>query len=196
MDEPIRIRDVTVLAQEYGVLARTVFDQKRRDGTWQTLTRETYDRGNGAAILLHDPARGLVLLTRQFRYPAYVNGHPAPMLEVVAGMLDDDSPEAAIRREAEEEAGCTITAPRHLFDAFMSPGALTERLSLFVASYDSASRGAGGGLASEGEDIAVLELPLTDALDMVTRGEIVDAKTIMLLQWARLNGLPDAGADR
>ncbi len=196
MDEPIRIRDVTVLAQEYGVLARTVFDQRRRDGTWQTLTRETYDRGNGAAILLHDPARGLVLLTRQFRYPAYSNGHPAPMLEVVAGMLDDDSPEAAIRREAEEEAGCAITAPRHLFDAFMSPGALTERLSLFVASYDSASRGAGGGLASEGEDIAVLELPLTDALDMITRGEIVDAKTIMLLQWARLNGLPDAGADR
>ena len=192
MDDPVRIRDVTVLSDDHYVLRRTVFDLKRRDGSWQTMSRETYDRGNGAAILLHDPGRGLVLLTRQFRYPAYVNGHPAPMIEVVAGLLDDRSPQEAIRREAEEEAGCRIEAATHLFDAYMSPGAVTERLSFFVAAYDSSRRGAGGGLAGEGEDIEILEMRLDDALAMIGAGEIVDAKTIMLLQWAKLHGLPGA----
>ena len=192
MDDPVRIRDVTVLSDDHYVLRRTVFDLKRRDGSWQTMSRETYDRGNGAAILLHDPGRGLVLLTRQFRYPAYVNGHPAPMIEVVAGLLDDRSPQEAIRREAEEEAGCSIAAATHLFDAYMRPGAVTERLSFFVAAYDSSRRGAGGGLAGEGEDIEILEMRLDDALAMIGAGEIVDAKTIMLLQWAKLHGLPGA----
>jgi nudix-type nucleoside diphosphatase (YffH/AdpP family) len=115
------------------------------------------------------------------------------MIEVVAGLLDDRSPQEAIRREAEEEAGCSIEAATHLFDAYMSPGAVTERLSFFVAAYDSAKRGPGGGLAGEGEDIEILELPLDAALAMIVAGEIVDAKTIMLLQWAGLHGLPGPG---
>jgi nudix-type nucleoside diphosphatase (YffH/AdpP family) len=189
MDERVRVREVRVLSDDWYVLRRTTFDHRRRDGTWQTLDRETYDRGNGAAILLHDPSRGVVLLTRQFRYPAYVNGHPEPLVEVVAGLLDERSPEEAIRQEAEEEAGCRIAAPRRVFEAFMSPGSVMERLVFFVAEYSAADRAAGGGLAAEGEDIEVLEPTLDEALAMVARGEIVDAKTIMLLQHVKLHGL-------
>ena len=189
MDERVRVREVRVLSDDWYVLRRTTFDHRRRDGTWQTLDRETYDRGNGAAILLHDPSRGVVLLTRQFRYPAYVNGHPEPLVEVVAGLLDERSPEEAIRQEAEEEAGCRIAAPRRVFEAFMSPGSVLERLVFFVAEYSAADRAAGGGLAAEGEDIEVLEPTLDEALAMVARGEIVDAKTIMLLQHVKLHGL-------
>jgi nudix-type nucleoside diphosphatase (YffH/AdpP family) len=189
MDERVRVREVRVLSDDWYVLRRTTFDHRRCDGTWQTLDRETYDRGNGAAILLHDPSRGVVLLTRQFRYPAYVNGHPEPLVEVVAGLLDERSPEEAIRQEAEEEAGCRIAAPRRVFEAFMSPGSVMERLVFFVAEYSAADRAAGGGLAAEGEDIEVLEPTLDEALAMVARGEIVDAKTIMLLQHVKLHGL-------
>ncbi len=192
MKDRIRLREVRVLSDDCYVLRKTTFDYRRRDGSWQTLSRETYDRGNGAAILLYDPRRGTVLLTRQFRYPAFVNGHPEPLIEAVAGLLDERSPEEAIRREAEEEAGCRIVAPRRVFEAFMSPGAVTERLVFFVAEYSAADRVAdGGGLAAEGEDIEVLELPLEEALAMIGRGEIMDAKTIMLLQYAKLSGLLD-----
>jgi nudix-type nucleoside diphosphatase (YffH/AdpP family) len=131
-----------------------------------------------------------VLLTRQFRYPAYVNGHPEPLIEACAGLLDERSPEDAIRHEAEEEAGCRIAAPRRVFEAFMSPGSVTERLVFFVAEYSATDRvSAGGGIVAEGEDIEVLELTLNAALAMVERGEIVDGKTIMLLQYAKLHGL-------
>ncbi len=131
-----------------------------------------------------------MLLTRQFRYPAYVNGHPEPLIEAVAGLLDARDPEAAIRQEAEEEAGCRIRQPRRIFDAFMSPGSVTERLVFFVAEYDAADRvAAGGGLVEEGEDIEVLEPSLDEAIAMVARGDIVDAKTIMLLQYAKLHAL-------
>jgi nudix-type nucleoside diphosphatase (YffH/AdpP family) len=190
MAERVRVREVRVLSDDWYLLKKTTLDYRRRDGSWQTFNRETYDRGNGAAILLYDPARGTVLLIRQFRYPAFVNGHPDPLVEVPAGLLDELSPEEAIRREAEEEAGCHVAQPRRVFDAFMSPGSVTERLAFFVAEYSAATRIAdGGGLAAEGEDIEVLERSLDEALAMVTRGEIVDGKTILLLQYAKLNGL-------
>jgi len=190
MAERVRVREVRVLSDDWYLLKKTILDYQRRDGSWQTLSRETYDRGNGAAILLYDPARGTVLLVRQFRYPAFVNGHPEPLIEVAAGLLDELSPEEAIRREAEEEAGCRVAQPRRVFEAFMSPGSVTERLVFFVAEYSAATRvNQGGGLVSEGEDIEVLERTLDEALAMVSRGEIVDGKTILLLQYAKLNGL-------
>jgi nudix-type nucleoside diphosphatase (YffH/AdpP family) len=190
MQDRIRVRDVRVLSDDWYVLRKTTFDYQRRDGTWQTLSRETYDRGNGAVVLPYDPDRGTVLLTRQFRYPAYVNGHPQPLIEAIAGLLDDRSPEDAIRNEAEEEAGCRIAQPRRLFEAFMSPGSVTERLVFFVAEYSAADRlAAGGGVIAEGEDIEVLEPTLDAALAMVANGEIADGKTIMLLQYAKLHRL-------
>ena len=191
-DEPerIRVRDVQLLSDRHYVLRSTRFDYRRRDGSWQSLTRETYDHGNGAVILPYDPARGTVLLVRQFRYPAYVNGHPEPMIEAIAGLLDENEPLVAISHEAEEEAGFRIKAPRRVFDAYMSPGAVTERLTFFVAEYGPGDRiGVGGGLADEGEDIEVLEPGFEEALRMIRDGRIVDAKTIMLLQYVRLAGL-------
>jgi nudix-type nucleoside diphosphatase (YffH/AdpP family) len=186
----VRVREVRVLSDDWYVLRKTTFDYRRRDGTWQTLARETYDRGNCAVILPYDPRRGTVLLTRQFRYPAYVNGHAEPLVEAVAGLLDERSPEEAIRHEAEEEAGCRVAEPRRVFEAFMSPGSVTERLVFFVAEYSAADRVTdGGGVVAEGEDIEVLEPTLDEALAMVGDGRIVDAKTIMLLQYAKLQGL-------
>lgn len=184
------VRDVELTSAGWHVLRRTTFDYQRRDGTWTTEQRETYDRGNGATVLAYDLLRGTVLLTRQFRYPAYVNGHPDGMLiETAAGLLDADDPETAIRREASEELGVTLGHLTPVFDAYMSPGSVTELVHFYAASYTVADRAsAGGGLASEGEDIEVLELPLTEALAMTRDGRIVDGKTILLLQWAVING--------
>ncbi|MFI0975556.1 NUDIX domain-containing protein [Streptomyces sp. NPDC021093] len=186
----IRIRDVEVLACDWYVLRKTTFDHRRSDGSWSREQRETYDRGDGATILLYDPARATVLLTRQFRLPAYVNGHPDGMLvEAAAGLLDGHSPEEAIRREAAEETGHTVGTPERVFEAFMSPGSVTERLHFFAAPYGpSTATSAGGGVAAEGEDITVVELPFREALHHVRTGGIADAKTIMLLQWAALDG--------
>jgi nudix-type nucleoside diphosphatase (YffH/AdpP family) len=185
------IRDVTLTSAGWHVLRRTTFDYRRRDGRWVTQQRETYDRGNGAVILAYNPDRRTVLLTRQFRYPAYVNGHPDGMLiEAAAGLLDDDDPQTAIRREAREELGLTLGALQHLFDVYMSPGSVTERVHFYAAPFRSADRtGDGGGLAEDGEDIEVLEIPFAAALAMIASGEIADGKTIMLLQWAALSGL-------
>jgi nudix-type nucleoside diphosphatase (YffH/AdpP family) len=189
-EPPIRVRSVEVLSDDWAVLKKTTFDYHRRDGTWETQVRQTYDRGDGAAILPYDPDRGTVLLVRQFRYPCYVNGHPDPMIEVCAGILDADDPETCIRREAEEELGYAIKDVRRVFNSFMSPGSVTERLSLFVGRYTPADRvSAGGGHADEGEDIEVIETSLEAAMTMVESGEIVDAKTIMLIQHATLTGL-------
>ncbi len=189
-EPPIRVRSVEVLSDDWAVLKKTTFDYRRRDGTWETQVRQTYDRGDGAAILPYDPDRGTVLLVRQFRYPCYVNGHPDPMIEVCAGLLDADDPETCIRREAEEELGYAIGDVRRVFDIFMSPGSITERVSLFVGRYAPADKvSKGGGRADEGEDIEVIETGLSEAMAMVARGEIVDAKTIMLLQHAELSGL-------
>ncbi len=184
------VRDVELLASGWHVLRRTTLDRRRRDGRWVTEQRETYDRGNGATLLLYDVARRTVLLTRQFRFPVYVNGHPDGLLiEAAAGLLDDDSAEVAVRREAEEELGVSVGVVQHLFDIWMSPGSVTERLHFFAAPYVPGDvTGPGGGLEEEGEDIEVVELDVDDALDMVDDGRIADAKTVLLLQWAALRG--------
>jgi nudix-type nucleoside diphosphatase (YffH/AdpP family) len=172
------------------VLRRTTLERRRPDGSWPTEQRETYDRGNGATLLLYDADRRTVLLSRQFRFPVYVNGHPDGMLlETAAGLLDDESPEDAVRREVEEELGVTVGDVEHVFDVWMSPGSVTERLHFFAAPYGAADRtGDRGGLAEEGEDIEVVELDFDEALDMIDDGRIADAKTVLLLQWAALRG--------
>jgi GDP-mannose pyrophosphatase NudK len=190
-DAPVRIVDVTVLSDDWYLLKKTTFEHRRRDGTWQRVTRETYDRGNGAVLLLFDARRGTVVLTRQFRFPAYVNGCADGLLiEACAGLLDGDDPETCIRREAEEETGYRIRAPRKLFEAYMSPGSVTEKLHFFAAEVDASDRySAGGGAAHEGEDIEVIEVPLDEALAMVDDGRIQDGKTILLMLHAARVGL-------
>jgi nudix-type nucleoside diphosphatase (YffH/AdpP family) len=186
----IRVTDVRLLSDNWYRLHTTTFDVQGADGEWSTQSRETYDRGNGATILLYDVSRRTVLLTSQFRYPAYVNGHPDGMLvEAAAGLLDDDDPETAIRREAIEETGHRVGDVTHVFDAFMSPGSVTERLHFYAAPYDAGTREHdGGGLAHEGEQITLVELDIDEALALIDTGGIIDAKTIMLLQWAVLRG--------
>lgn len=189
----VRIHDVTVLSDDWYLLKKTVFSYQRSDGTWQTLQRETYDRGNGAAILLYDPVRRTVVLTRQFRYPAFVNGCNDLLTEVPAGLLDEASPEERIRAETEEETGFRVRDVRRIFEAYMSPGSVTEKLFFFVARYSPGDRvTAGGGTAAEGEDIEVLEIGIDEALGMIATGAIRDGKTIMLLQYAALHLFGDA----
>lgn len=189
----IRIRDVQVLSDNWYVLKKTVLDWRRADGVWQTQSRETYDRGNGATLLPYDPARRTVLLTRQFRYPAYVNGYDDLLIEAAAGLLDDASPEDRIRAEVEEEVGYRLREVRKIFECFMSPGSVTEKLHFFVAEYDASMRvGEGGGVAEEGEEIEVLEPKIDEAMAMIASGAIVDAKTIILLQYAALHIFPTA----
>jgi nudix-type nucleoside diphosphatase (YffH/AdpP family) len=189
----IRIRSVEILADDWAVLKKTTFDYHRRNGAWETQVRQTYDRGNGAAVLPYDPDRGKVLLIRQVRYPAFVNNHPEPLIEVCAGKLDADDPETCARKEAEEELGYRLGPVEPVFNAFMSPGSVTERLVLYIARYSPTDRVSdGGGHASEGEDIEVLEMSLDQAMTMIAAGEIIDGKTIMLLQHAKLAGLMDA----
>jgi nudix-type nucleoside diphosphatase (YffH/AdpP family) len=178
-----------VLANDWYVLRATTFDIRTSGGEWRTERRETYDRGNGATILLYDPDRRTILLTRQFRFPAYVNGHPDGMLlETAAGLLDEDDPESAIRREAVEETGVEIGEVQHVFDVYMSPGSVTEKLHFYAAPYRADElRGTKHGVAEEGEDIEVVELDIDDAVAAIG-SDIADAKTIMLLQWALLSG--------
>ena len=186
----VRIIDTTILSNDWYVLKKTTFDFLRRDGVWQRQSRETYDRGNGATILLFNRDRRTVVLTRQFRLPAFVNGHDGMMIEAAAGLLDNATPEERIRAEAEEETGYRVDNVQKVFEAYMSPGSVTEKLHFFIAEYDASTRvGHGGGVEAEGEDLEVIELTLDDALDAVRRGEIVDAKTIMLLQFAALNAV-------
>ncbi len=185
------VRNVEVISDDgWHVLRRTTFEYRGRDGRWQTQQRETYDRGNGATILLYDRSRRTVLLTRQFRFPAYVNDHPdGQLIETAAGLLDDQDPDTAIRRESQEELGVTIGELQHIYDVYMSPGSVTERVHFYAAAYTPAARaGRGGGIAEEGEEIEILELPYDDALVMVADGRIADGKTIMLLYWATIDG--------
>ncbi|MGA7781247.1 MAG: NUDIX domain-containing protein [Paraburkholderia sp.] len=183
----IRIVETTVLSDDWYVLKKTTFDFLRSDGVWQRQSRETYDRGNGATVLLFNRARQTVVLTRQFRLPAFVNGHDGMLIEAAAGLLDNASPEERIRAEVEEETGYRVQEVQKVFEAFMSPGSVTEKLHFFIAEYDPSTRVSnGGGVAEEGEDIEVIELSLGDALAAVRRGEIVDGKTILLLQHVAL----------
>jgi nudix-type nucleoside diphosphatase (YffH/AdpP family) len=187
--ERVRVHEVKVLSDDWYVLKKTVFDFQRADGTWQRLSRETYDRGNGSVILPYDPVRGTVLLTRQFRYPAFVNGHDGMLIEACAGLLDERDPETCIKQEVEEETGLRLRHVKKVFEAFMSPGSVTERLFFFLAEYSPDDRtSGGGGVASEGEEIETLEPTLDEALAMVDAGTIMDGKTIMLLQYLKRKG--------
>jgi nudix-type nucleoside diphosphatase (YffH/AdpP family) len=189
ISDRVRVKEVRTLSDEYYTLKSVRFEYRRANGEWQTQSREIFDRGNAATLLPYNLATRTVVLVRQFRYPPYVNGHDDLMIEAAAGMLDDASPETRIRAEAEEETGYRLGEVRKIFEAFMSPGAVTEKLHFFVAEYEASMRvGAGGGIADEGEDIEVLELPIDSALAMIADGRIADAKTIMLLHWAALRG--------
>jgi nudix-type nucleoside diphosphatase (YffH/AdpP family) len=188
ISDRVRVKNVRLLSDDYGTLKNTTFEWLRANGAWQTQERETYDRGNSASILPYNLKQRSVVLVRQFRYPTYLSGYDDLMIEAAAGALDDDAPEVRIRTEAEEEIGYRLGEIKKIFEAFMSPGAITEKQHFFVAEYDPSMRiGDGGGNADEGEDIEVLELPIKEALAMIADGRIVDAKTIMLLQYAALN---------
>ena len=193
IEDRVRVKEVKVLSDDWYVLKKTIFDFRRRDGSWQTLSRETYDRGNGATILLFNRERKSVLLTRQFRFPAFVNGSKNGMLiEACAGLLENEEAEDAIRRESAEETGYHLGSVKKLFEAYMSPGSVTEKLHFFAAEYDASSKQAeGGGDTEHGEEIELLELGLDDALKMIETGEIQDGKTIMLLQHAKLKAFID-----
>jgi nudix-type nucleoside diphosphatase (YffH/AdpP family) len=183
----VKIVEETLLSDNWYILKKITFERSTANGSAARQTREVYDRGNGATILLYNDANRTVVLTRQFRLPAVMNGHSGYLIETAAGLLDDASPEERIRLEAEEETGYRVGAVEPVFDVFMSPGSVTERLHFFMAPYDAADRvGAGGGLAEEGEEIAVLEYSYDAAFAMVASGEIADAKTIMLLQHLEL----------
>jgi nudix-type nucleoside diphosphatase (YffH/AdpP family) len=191
LTERVRVHTEEVLSNYWYLLKKTNFDFLRSDGTWQRQSRETYDRGNGATILLYNLAKKTVILTRQFRYPAFINGYRDLLVETPAGLLDERSPEEAIRKETAEETGYIVRDVRKVFEAFMSPGSVTEKLYFFVAEYESASRQeGGGGVFSDGEDIETIEMSLADALRKITSGEIRDGKTIMLLQYAKLHLFP------
>jgi nudix-type nucleoside diphosphatase (YffH/AdpP family) len=188
ISDRVRVKNDRVLSDEHYLLKSVTFEYRRSNGEWQTQNREIFDRGNAAALLPYNLADRTVVLVRQFRFPAYINGYDDLLIEAVAGMLDDASPEMRIRSEAEEEIGYRLGDVRKVFEAFMSPGALTEKLHFFVAEYDPSMQVTdGGGIADEGEDIEVLQLPIDEALAMIADGRIVDAKTVMLLQYAALN---------
>jgi nudix-type nucleoside diphosphatase (YffH/AdpP family) len=186
-DPTIRLLDRQMLSDGFVTLERVTIEHDTRSGGRITVEREIHDHGNAATILLYDPLRKSVVLVRQVRVPVFLNGGDGWLIETPAGLLDGEHPARAIAREAMEETGYRVENAEYLFDAYMSPGAVTERVSFFAAEIDLGQKaGEGGGLAEEGEDIEILELPLTQAFAMIATGEICDAKTIMLLQWARM----------
>ncbi|HLF21673.1 MAG TPA: NUDIX domain-containing protein [Aestuariivirga sp.] len=196
MNDRVAIEKAEILSQRWARLTHYTIRYRRRDGRSEILRREVHDHGHGAAVLPHDAGRGTVLLVRQFRLPAYLNdGGDGMLIEACAGLLDGGDPEACARREAEEELGYRLGNLRQVASTFMTPGAVTERLTMFLADYDATNRiGAGGGHPHEGEDIEVLELPLAEAWRMVEDGRIADAKTVMLLQFLKLELLTPCGA--
>lgn len=187
----IHIEKTEILSDNWYTLKKITFNILKKDGTTETQSREAYDRGNGAVILLYNSAEKTVILTKQFRMPTYINGNTDGMLiEACAGLLDNDHPEECIKRETEEETGYKISEVEKVFEAYMSPGSVTEILHFFIAEYSSEMKITnGGGLEEEGEDIEVLEINIEKALQMIDSGEIKDAKTIMLLQHVRLKKL-------
>ena len=182
----VEIEGVETLSDQWASLKKYTILYTRTDGRREKLIREVHDHGNGAAVLPYDRARGTVLLARQFRLPAFLSGLPGPLIEVCAGLLDGDDPETCARREAEEELGYRLGSMREVGSPFTSPGAISERLTLFLAEYDAGHRmGPGGGHEAESEDIEVLEMPFADAWSLVEDGTIADAKTIILLAFLR-----------
>lgn len=191
MTEKIRNINKTLLSDNWYTLNKYSFEYQKPSGDWEPQEREAYDRGNGSTILLYNSTKGTVILTRQFRLPTYVNGNKDGMLiETCAGLLDENNAEDCIKKEAEEETGYKIDKVKKIFQAYMSPGSVTEILYFFVAEYsDEMKVSEGGGLEHEQENIQVLELNFNDAYSMIESGEIMDGKTIMLLQYAKLNNL-------
>jgi len=187
----VTILKTEILSDNWYTLKKITYQHQKEDGTTEANTREVYDRGNGAVILLYNKQTRTVVLTRQFRLPTFINGNPDGMLiEACAGLLDKDHPDVAIKRETEEETGYRVSAVEKVFEAYMSPGSVTEVLYFFIAEYSSAMKvHEGGGLEEEQENIEVLELPVDKAMQMLNSGEIKDAKTIMLLQYIRLKGI-------
>ncbi|KFF24355.1 GDP-mannose pyrophosphatase NudK [Chryseobacterium vrystaatense] len=187
----VSILSTEILSDNWYTLNKVTYNITKKDGTTDTQSREAYDRGNGAVILLYNKISQTVILTRQFRLPTYINGNASGMLiEACAGLLDNDNPEECIKRETEEETGYKISRVEKIFESYMSPGSVTEILYFFIAEYSQEMKIAdGGGLEEEGEHIEVLELPFEDALAMIDSGEIKDAKTIMLLQHLRIKNI-------
>lgn len=194
----INIKSSEILSDNWYILKKIVFDYQKKDGSWETQSREVYDRGNGATILLYNKIQKTVILIRQFRMPTFVNGNETGMvIEACAGLLEEENAEECIKRETEEETGYSLTEVRKVFQAYMSPGSVTEIIHFFVAEYSKDMKtGEGGGLATEHENIDVLEIPFEQAMQMIETGEIRDAKTIMLLQYAKINNLLGLTIDR
>ncbi len=188
-NDNVKIQQTEILSKNWYTLKKVTYDYLKKDGQWQSQSREAYDRGNGAAILLYNKETQTVILTRQFRMPTYINGNETGMMiEVCAGLLDEHDAEECIRRETEEETGYKIKDVRKIFEAYMSPGSVTEKLYFFIAEYSKEMKiTEGGGLEHEQEDIDVLELPFEKAYQMIDTGEICDAKTIMLLLYAKVH---------
>ncbi|HDR2706297.1 TPA: NUDIX domain-containing protein [Enterobacter mori] len=186
----IRIIESETLSDNWYILKKFTFNKRRRDGEWQRQSREVYDRGNGATILLYNRDKKTIILTRQFRFPVFINGHEGDLIEAAAGLLDNMDPESRIKAEAEEETGFTVSRVEKIFEAYMSPGSVTEKLYFYLAEYHSQDQtGKGGGIKSEGEDIDVLEVTLDEALHGIETGQIVDGKTIMLIYHIALKGI-------
>jgi len=191
MNDKISLVKEEILSDNWYTLRKITFDYQRADGSWERQSREAYDRGNGATILLFNKEKQTVILTRQFRLPTYTNGNDTGMLiEACAGLLDKDNAEDCIKRETEEETGYKIKSVKKIFEAYMSPGSVTEILYFFTAEYsDDMKVSDGGGCETEQENIEVMEIPFTKAISMISKGEIKDAKTMMLIQYAQINGL-------
>ena len=186
----VRIIENQTLANDWYLLKKYTFDLQRQNGQWQRQSREVYDRGNGATLLLYNRDARTVILTRQFRFPTYINGHNGYLIETAAGLLDNMAAEQRLKAEAEEETGYQISHVEKVFEAFMSPGSVTEKLHFFIAEYSPENRvSAGGGIEAEGEDIEVLEMPIADALAAIDNGVIIDGKTIMLLYHMVVKGI-------
>lgn len=190
MSDKVRIQKTEILSDNWYILKKITFDFQKRNGTWVNQNREAYDRGNGATILLYNKELKTVILTKQFRLPTYINGNEDGMLiEACAGLLDADNAEDAIRRETEEETGFVLKDVKKVYEAYMSPGSVTEILFFFIAEYSRDMKTSAGGGVGDHEDIEVLELPFDKAYNMISTGEIKDGKTIMLLQYMKLNNL-------
>ncbi len=188
MNHRVKIVNTEILSNNWYTLKKVTFDYQHQNGTWIQQSREAYDRGNGATILLYNLTQKTILLTEQFRLPTYINGNATGMLlEACAGLLDLDNPEDCIRRETEEETGYQIKEVKKIFEAYMSPGSVTEILHFFVAEYSPAMKISSGGGVDIHEDITVIELPFGKAVDMVASGEIRDGKTILLIQYLQIN---------
>ncbi len=190
MNERIKIHKTEILSNNWYTLKKITYDFQRKDGQWVTQNREAYDRGNGSTILLYNKETKTVILTKQFRLPTYINGNESGMLiETCAGLLDLDNAEDCIRRETEEETGYKVSSVKKIFEAYMSPGSVTEVLYFFIAEYSKSMKVNEGGGVDEHEDIEVMEIDFENAYSQIHTGEIKDGKTIMLLQYAKLNNL-------